>query len=222
MLDIGEQQRFERRFEEIRRVNPAQLLIPQNRSKYSIRDVGIGGVLRFNKKTCRVTAISVYQETDDSFRRKKQYFVTELTLFCLETGETHYIEWEIDDQLEVCFTIRELAAKELKYDNQEPVSFDDIDEMADEEETLVFNGQTFDYDDDVSAIWRASDGRNACVFMVDFGNDRTGWITIEGWSDDGDENGDWEYQAFQSVSIAPTSIEILCLGEKGSADGRAV
>jgi hypothetical protein len=222
MIDAGERQRFDLRFGEIRLIDPAQILGPKKRLKYSIKDVGIGGVLRFDKKTFRVTATSVYQETDDKFRREKQYIVTELALFCLETGETQYIEWEIDDQLEICFTTRELSAKELSYDNYEPVDFDDIDEMADEEETLILDNVTYDYDDDWSAKWRASDGRNSCVFMVDFGNAHIGWITIEGWSEDGDENGDWEYQAFHSINIAPTSIEILSLGEKGSADGRAV
>jgi hypothetical protein len=222
MLDIGERQRFDLRFGEIRLINPAQILSPKKRLKYSIQDVGIGGVLRFDKKTFRVTATSVYQETDDKFRREKQYFVTELALFCLETGETQYIEWEIDDQLEICFTTRELSAKALSYDNYECVDFDDIDEMADEEETLILDSVTYDYDDDWSAKWRASDGRNSCVFMVDFVNAHAGWITIEGWSEDGDENGDWEYQAFHSISIAPASIEILSLGEKGSADDRAV
>lgn len=222
MLDVSERQRFGLRFEQIRFINPEQILGTKQRIKHSIQDVCAGGVLRFDKKTFRVTATAVYQETDDSFRKEKQYFVTELTLFCLETGETCYIEWEIDDQLEICFTTREVSAKELCYDNQERVDLDDIDEMADEEETLLFNGVTYDYDDDWSAKWRASNGRNACVFMVDFGNSRTGWITIEGWSEDGDENGDWEYQAFHSISIAPTSIEILALGEKGSADDRPV
>ena len=119
MLDVGERQRFDLRFGEIRHINPARILDPKKRLKYSIQDVGVGGVLRFDKKTFRVTATSVYQETDDKFSREKQYFVTELALFCLETGETHYIEWEIDDQLEICLTTRELSAKDLSYDNHE-------------------------------------------------------------------------------------------------------
>jgi hypothetical protein len=57
--------------------------------------------------------------------------------------------------------------------------------------------------------------------MVDFGSNR-GWITIEAWSEDGDENGDWDYQAFHSIDVAPSSIEIISLGEKGAVDGRAV
>jgi hypothetical protein len=222
MLDTSERQRFDLRFAEIRQIDPAKIILPAERSRHSIKDVGVGGVLRFEGKNYRVTATGVYRETDDSFRREKQYFVTELTLFCLENGETHFIEWEIDDRLEVCFTTRELAAKALCYDNREAVSFDDMDEMAEEEETLVLDGVTYDYDDDWSAKWRASDGRSSCVFMVEFGNARAGWITIEGWSDDGEENGDWEYQAFHSVDVAPTSIELISLGEKGSADDRAV
>lgn len=215
MLDIGQRQRFDARFAEIRRIDPARLIRREKRAQYSIRDVGPGGVLRFDGKNLRVTATSVYRETDDLFRREKNFCVTELTLFCLETGATHYMEWEIDDQLEICWTTRELSAKELKYDNGEPVDFDDADEMADEEETLVFDGTTYDYDDDWSARWQASDGRSACVFMIDFGSERTGWITIESWSDDGDENGGWDYQAFHSVAVEPSSIEILSLGEKG-------
>jgi hypothetical protein len=222
MLDVGERQRFDIRFAEIRRIDPARILNPQKRANYSIKDAGAGGILRFNGKTFRVASTSVYQETDDHFRRQKPDRVTELTLFCLESGETHYIEWEIDDQLEVCFTTREISAKELVYDDKTPVDFDDIDEMADEEETLVFGGTAYEYDDDWSAKWSAAGGRSACVFMADFGNERSGWITIEAWSDDGDENGDWEYQAFQSVPITPASIEILSLGEKGFSDGCAV
>jgi hypothetical protein len=209
------EQLIKRRFDEIRKINPKEIVAPDQRSRHSIQEVGIGGVMRFDGKTYRITAASEYHETDDSFRRDKKYIITELTLFCLETGDTHYIEWEIDDELEVCFTIRELSEKELVYDNNEKVSLDDADEMADEEETLLYNNAVYDYDDDWSAKWRASDGRSACVFVVEFANARDGWISVESWSDDGEEEGDWEYQAFHSINIAPSSIEILSLGVKG-------
>jgi hypothetical protein len=221
MLDTGERQRFDLRLAEIRKIKPADIISPGSRAQSSIKDVGLGGVIRLDRKTFRVVATSTYRETDDSFRREKQYLVTELTLFCLETGETHFIEWAIDDTLEICFTTRELSAKELCYDNKERVSLDDIDEMAEEEEILVLDGATYNYDDDWSAKWRASDGRSSCVFMVDFKSNR-GWITIESWSDDGSEDGDWDYQAFHSVDIAPTSIEVVAPGGKGAADERAV
>jgi hypothetical protein len=221
MLDTGERQRFDLRLAEIRKINAASIISSGNRAPYSIKDVGIGGILRFENKTYRIVATSVYRETDDRFQREKQFITTELTLFCLETGGTHYIEWSIDDVLEICFTTRELSAKELCYDNHEKVSLDDIDEMAEEEEILLLDGATYSYDDDWSAKWRSSDGRSSCVFMVDFGSNR-GWITIEAWSEDGDENGDWDYQAFHSIDVAPSSIEIISLGEKGAVDGRAV
>jgi hypothetical protein len=218
MLTASEKQRFDLRLAEIRRI---EHITPQGRRpQYSIKDVGIGGVIRFEKKTYRVTGTSVYRETDDKFRRDKQYLVTELTLFCLETGETNYIEWAVDDTLEISFTKRELHAKDLRYDNGEPVSLDDIDEMAEEEEILVFDNVTFNYDDDWSAKWLSSDGRKSCVFFVEFGSAASGWITVESWSDDGEEDGDWEYQAFYSVDVAPTAIEVI--SEKGAASAGSV
>lgn len=215
-LSTAERMEFDRRIAQIRQIDPSAVIEKSERSRLDLRRVKAGGVIRFGGKTYRVTKTATYTETNDRFEKRKNYVVTEFVLFCLENGETRYLEWEFDDELEVSLTERKIPNRELgralTYDDGEIVDLDDIDEIVEKEWELVFHGKTYDYDDDWSALYESSDGRTFCVFLAEFGDDDVGWLTVEAWSEDGKEEGDWEYELYLSLNLSAASIEILSYG----------
>jgi hypothetical protein len=57
-----------------------------------------------------------------------------------------------------------------------------------------------------------TDGRKAYVFICEFGDPNTGWLTVEAWSEDGREDGEWEYEVYISHNLSPSAIEIVSYG----------
>lgn len=215
-MQTQELQTLDARLAQARLIRPASIIAKEQRSAQDLRQVKQGAVLRFGNKTYRVTATATLTECDKRYKELKKYTVTEFVLFCFETGETRYLEWEYDDELEVSFTERKLSAREvsktLTYDDGEPANLDNLKTLIVEEEwELVFKGKTYDYDDDWYGKYRSSDGREANVFIAEFGDDSVGWLTVECWVDEDGENP--EYEVFLSSDISPRSIEIVSLGE---------
>ena len=65
-----------------------------------------GGYLDIHDATYEVVAVSKYLDVkwDNFKKRKKDYWVTELELFHLLSGEKTFVEWEIDDDVEFALT----------------------------------------------------------------------------------------------------------------------
>jgi Holliday junction resolvase len=215
MLDQAERSRFDARFAALFSVNPEAVVPSAERHALSITKVGVGGVIRIASEVFVVQKTATYTETDAKFKVAKDYQVTELVLFSLKTGETRYIEWSVDDEVEISFTERKLGRSDLgrfTYDDGEAIDLDDMDEIAENEWEVVLNGKTYDYDDDWPARYVASDGRKSCVYFYEFGTSEMGWLTVEAWSNDGKEAGEWEYEVFVSRNLAAASVEIISLG----------
>jgi len=222
-LSIQERTNFDQRFHHIRAIDPESVIPTGQRSGHDLSQVRKGGVFSYAGNTYRVTAVATYTETKDDFKPKKNPDVaTELTLFCLETAQTHYIEWLRDDELEIYFTERKISRKQLgthlKYDDGEVVDLDDMDEVAEKEWELFFDGEEFPYDDDGAAMFRSDDGRESHVYSYDFGDeDRGRWLTVEAWTDDPDSDTgtdtDWDYEVYLSITVPPNQIQVMALGE---------
>ena len=222
-LAIAERQMFATRLAALRSIDPGELLPGAERRSYDIRHVCAGGVVRFDGNTYLVQNVATYQEMNESWTKTKTYQATELTLFCLESGDVHYIEWSLDDGLEIMFTERKIPRRELgsdlRYENGETVDVSDIDELAEQEEILSLQGRHYSYDDDWSARFKSDDGRMYYVYLCEFEGKNGQWLTIEAWTDTPKSDEGWEYEAYLSVAIRTEAIEVLCVGkhESGTA-----
>lgn len=204
---------FDKRLAAIRTVKPQAVIPADNRYQYDLSHVGIGGVLKINGEVFVVKSTATYTETNDKHTKDKDYVATELVLFSLRTGETRYIEWEIDDELEISFTERKLSTIEvrnrLRDDEGEAFDIDeDIDECVEEGWPVMFDGVEYPYDDDWACRYNSSDGRSFNAYIYEFGSEDVGWLTVEGW-EDGDN---WDYEVYLSRNISPSEIEVISLG----------
>lgn len=194
----------------IRGLNP---LSSVEQNKLDITNLKKGGYLELDGQTWRVTNIFLYLDVKwDNFKpRKKDYWVTELELFSLETGKTMYVEWEIDDELEVCQTDSLVKMRDIKFDGKS-LSRADLDYIADEEEgTVTHNGVDYAYSEDdtwAGRFIKANGSKDGIPMRAyEFESDDDTFLTIETWHEDDDERPDRE--AFTSHQINSKTISIL-------------
>ncbi len=187
----------------------------------NITTVEKGGHIALDSQCYQIVKTSRYLDVrwKDFSKRKKDYWVTELTLFNVLTGETSHIEWEIDDELEVSFTLERISLLNVKFDKGH-LKYSDLEAIAEEEEgTVSYKGDNFHYDEDET--WAAlyygnDDDEPQKVRMFEFSGDGDKGLTIELWEDEGSKP---EKEAFISVDIKPGSISVIQLksaaGEAG-------
>jgi len=110
------------------------------------------------------------------------------------------LEFEKDDVIEYYFSGAPLKR------NQWPVSPEEVEEMADEEEgEIYFGGKTFYYEDDYKVKFsRASNPeKEEKAYMYEFETDNGESLTYEKW----DKN---DFEVYFSKPI--DRVEIVCLG----------
>jgi hypothetical protein len=181
----------------------------QNNKK--IQDCKIGSFLELNSLTYKIDKLNKYLDVKwSSFaRRKKEYWVYELTLSCLENASTKFIEWEVDDELEVFETIEELKIRDVRY-NDGTLTKSMLEYISDEEEgTVVYKGVKYYYSDDDT--WAALffdcdvDDDGGQVRFYEFESDDGVSLTIESWVDEEKT----EREAFLSKKVTLSKINIL-------------
>lgn len=194
----------------IRGLNPLPSI---EKNKLDITNLKKGGYLELDRQTWKVTNIYLYLDVKwDNFKpRKKDYWVTELELFSLETGKTIYIEWEVDDELEVCQTDSLVKMRDIKF-NGKSLSRADLDYIADEEEgTVSYNDTDYAYSEDdtwAGRFIKANGSKDGIPMRAyEFESDDDTFLTIETWHEDDDERPDRE--AFTSHQINSKTISIL-------------
>lgn len=208
MISVSEQKSFDLRFSMIRTLVPGKVLSPEEQTRLTIMDAGAGDCFTCLGNTYMIQEINKYQETSEDYSKLKDYFVTELTCMCLETGAVGHFEWEIDDELEVCITLNQTSFKRLTDDEGQPIDEDDLDQIVEDEDCIVYAGETFDYDDDWAAVYRR-DGKEEQVYMYEFVNDlSTLFITIEEWQDEDKE----EYRIYISKPVPPAELTLISRG----------
>ena len=195
------------RLEAIRGLKP----IPEaERSKYSIKDLKVGGYFSFRNQNWLVLSISRYLETkwEDFSPLKEKYWTYELTILSLKTGEKRYIEYYEDDDIEIYFTEKEVKLTELGLTRA------DLEEIADEEEgTINFDGKSFEYSDDETSAARyfrkEDDKEGIPVRLYEF-EAGSASLTIEAWSDDANDVRP-DREAYLSSEVSSSDIGILQL-----------
>ena len=199
----------------IRGLNP---LTPADRTKLDITSLKKGGYLELDEQTWKVTNIFLYLDVKwKNFKpRKNDYWVTELELLSLETGKTMYIEWEIDDELEVCQTDSLVKMRDIKFEGKS-LSRADLDYIADEEEgTVTYNGVEYAYSEDdtwAGRFIKANGSKDGIPMRAyEFESENETFLTIETWHEDDDERPDRE--AFISHQISNKAVSVLQINGK--------
>jgi len=209
MLDPATSKSFEERFNAIRSINQKDIVSEKEKNTLTIMDIKENAVFEFNKKTYFVKQICPYQESSEDFSKKLDYIVTELNCLCLETGENINFEWEYDDELEVTFTTQRLTFKKLSDEEGEVIDADDLDQIVDDSDLIMYGKEKFWYEDDWPALYNCK-GKEETVYMYEFENEsHTKFITIEEW---GANKSRQEYQLFLSEPANPKAITILSKG----------
>ncbi|KZX85161.1 hypothetical protein A3715_28780, partial [Oleiphilus sp. HI0009] len=142
--------------------------------------------------------------------RKSQYWVRELTLFSLKTGTTRCMEWEVDDELEISLTKKEIKLSDIQYRGSS-LKRDGIDEIEDNEEGIViFNGVKYRYseDDTWAALYKKTkqDQDGIPVRVYEFEGEDNTYLSIESWEEEGDRPS---REAFISEAIKVNDVKIL-------------
>jgi len=195
----GALRRLDRQFDAIRAM--PEPIAPRDRYRHGIEDVRAGAYLRVAGEIHRVESVSEYRDKSSRWH--------ELELLGLECGESRYVEWEKDDEIEISVNGPELSLADVG------VSADDVEEMSEEEEgQITFEGRTYHYDDDYGATYhRSGSSEGEKVYFYDFEtSDERYCLTIEEW---GDQQQGYEYAAFVSEYLEPDAIEVVSLGSDG-------
>lgn len=209
MLDTATQKSFQERFRVIRMLEKKDLVLPSAKTESDIRDAGKNSFFNYLGKTYFVKDVNRYEETSEDYKQKKSYFIHELTCLCLETGKTVYFEWEFDDELEVSMSLDRLSFRNLKDENALAIDEDDLDQICNDQDVIVADGEKFWYEDDWAAIYYRG-AKEEKVYMYEFENENsTQFLTIEEWSNSGRE----EYQIYTSCPVDPGAIDILSKGD---------
>lgn len=215
LLTVQQKRQFDQQFERIRSLDPMSVVPENERYRLTIEDVKFGGVLKIDGNHFMVTTIGSYTEmADESYNKPIEGQWFELKLFCLETGEVKFLEWEEDDEIEMSTTVKKVDFQDLKDDMGDPIDEDDLEEIVDKEESILYAGTTYAYSDDYPVVfWRDvndSESEKLNVYFYDFKGNETESLTIEEWQLGRDK---YSYDIFISRSLDPNSVEVLVKGE---------
>jgi hypothetical protein len=209
MLDVAKHRAFKERFAAIRTLEPEALLPPEQALQSTLMDAGTGAFFEYLGLTFLVREKNQYEETSENFKTKKGYFIYELTCLCLDSGETRYFEWEYDDELEVAVTCDRLTFKNLKDDEGQPIDGDDLDQIAEDSDAVIYDSQKFWYEDDWAAVFTRN-GKDEQVYVYEFENEKgTRFLTIEEWQGSGRD----EYRIYTSEPVQSDSISLISKGD---------
>ena len=176
--------------------------VPANdRRKYNIKNVGNDGFMKIKNDLFHVKPYGKYYDSE------AEWF--ELKITDVMTGNSTFIEWEEDDELEVYLTTKELKFSQLYDDESEEIDETDLQQIVRDEDDIFYKNKKFEFDDSYKAKYvRARDGKEFNVKFYDFEASDGECITIENWSQNEDRK-DFEIW----LSREAKKIEIISLGK---------
>ena len=194
----------------IRGLNPAPLT---KRKSFDIRNLKQGGYVDWNDQTWLVKNVYLYLDVKwkDFSKRKKDYWVTELELYSLNTGKVGFVEWEYDDELEVSQTDSTVQLRDIQYDGR-AIKHRDLEEIAEEEEgEVIVEGTSYFYveDDTWAGLFMKAGSSNKGTPMraYEFASQKDTYLTIETWHEEDDDRP--EREAFLSHEIKGNVFDVL-------------
>ena len=211
MIDTVAKKSFDQRFSLIRTLDKKRLIPEPDQASLTLMDAEKGCFFTCFNDTYYVKEKNRYQEMSEDFATRQDYFTTELTCLCLETGHVGHFEWEFDDELEISITLERTSFKYIKDEEGKSVDEDDLDQIAKDKDAIVYAGEKFWYEDDWAALYQR-DGKEEKVYMYEFENEGGSLsLTIEEWTGSGRD----EYKIYLSKSVEPEQITIMSKGAAG-------
>jgi len=211
MIDTAVKKSFDQRFSLVRTLEKDKLVPESDQMSLTLMNAEKGSFFICFGDTYYVKEKNRYQEMSEDFTTPQNYFTTELTCLCLETGQMGHFEWEFDDELEVSITLEQTSFKYIKDEEGQAVDEDDLDQIAEDKDAIVYAGQKFWYEDDWAALY-LRDGKEEKVYMYEFENEGGSLsLTIEEWTGSGRD----EYKIYLSKSVEPEQITIMSKGAAG-------
>ena len=197
LLQPDQRRRYDEQFAAIRKMpTPTP---EEKRFEHSIEDVQPGGYIRFEGKSFRCESINAYER--EGFRW------LELVLFCLNDGETTYLEWEKEDEVSVFVTRKKLTFEEAGIGSKERLWEISEKESGD----ARTQGRTFRYHEDSAVtFFRDAKGDGTPFHQYQFAESgERAYVSVEEWGDDDDG---YEHSIALSEKLDPRSIETLVTG----------
>ena len=194
LLQPAERARFDQQFASVRQM-PAPIP-PEQRFQVSIEDVGIGGYIRFEGKSYRVTGMNAYEREGARW--------PELILYRLNDGTTQYLEWEKEDEVSVYVSRETLSFERVGLRSKEHLW--EISEAG--QGSVSYGGKAFSYHEDSAVtFYRDGEGHGKPFHQYLFANSsRRVFVGIEEW---GDEREGYEHNVILSSYLEPKAIEVL-------------
>ncbi|MDD3597449.1 DUF4178 domain-containing protein [Sulfuricurvum sp.] len=188
---------FAKRFDAVRTLrNPIDF---SEQHRFALTDLKKHGFLDLEGTLYLVQDFFLYEKRNK--QGKTVWKWNELELFGIENGDIRYLEYEVDDGLEISLTYKELKLRELG------TTMEKIRSIADREDgKIIFNDTTYYYDDDYK-VYFVKNGEEHEVILYEFESENDQFLTIEAW---GEENDD--YEIFLSLPIQECSIVLVALG----------
>lgn len=197
LLQPDQRRRYDEQFAAIRKMPTP---IPEEaRFERSIEDVEAGGYIRFEGKSYRCESVNAYER--EGFRW------LELVLFCMNSGETTYLEWEKEDDVSVFVTRKKLTFEEAGLESKEKLWEISEKESGD----TRAQGRTFHYHEDSAVtFFRDGKGEGTPFHQYQFAESgENAYVSVEEWGDDDDG---YEHSIALSEKLDPRSIETLVTG----------
>ena len=208
MLDTPTQRSFEQRFAVVRSLKQEDLILPREQARLTLMDVAPKSFFTFLDETYYVQKLAQYHETDAQFAKRTGFVTTELTCLCLGNGNTAHFEFEFDDHLEVSLTLWTIKFRDLTDEGGLDIDEDDLDQIADDKDVVIYQGEKFWYDDDWAAVYMDGDTQEQ-VHVYEFENEAgNSTITIEEWCGSGRE----EYKLYVSKPVDSREFTLVSRG----------
>lgn len=127
----------------------------------------------------------------------------ELKLTNLDTQETHFLEWEEDDELEIYLSTEKIDLDDLGFglDNKE---YDFSKAKANKK--FEYKGFKYKYDDDYTAVF---DGKWKVKFFDYYCKNMDQTISIEYWYEGRDKSDGFKVESYLCELVRPANIEIV-------------
>ena len=132
---------------------------------------------------CSNSAARVISSAASTLTRERVFRWPELVLYCLQDGQTSYLEWEKGDQVSVFVSLEKLSFAQVGIEGKEQLW--KISE--DEEGSAHYQGRPYSYHEDSAVtFFRDSKEEGTPFHQYQFASDdEETFISVEEWGDEG-------------------------------------
>lgn len=205
MIDTALKNSFDQRFSLIRSLDPSHLASESEQASLTLMDAGPGSFFTWLEDTYYVNEENIYRKTDENFSSRLDCFATELNCINLETGASGHFELKYGDELKISIILDQIGFKRITNDQGQEIDGDDMDQIAENNDCLVYAGEKFCFEADRAAFYQAGDKEEKIILYKFKNESETMGITIKE-STGPDEK---EYKIYISKFLEPDQLSIL-------------